>query len=98
VSKIVALVLVAVVLIALPGCLYANFTTPLDENLDKTQLGDKVGRSSFTSILWLFSWGDAGTQAAAKQGGLTTINHADREVEIILFFLYYKQTTILYGE
>ena len=93
-----ALVLLSVMLVVLPGCLYAHFTTPLDTDLDKTQLGSKVGRAEFQSILWLVAWGDAGTQAAAKQGGLTTINHADREVLSILFALYYKQTTILYGD
>ncbi|MBI1852709.1 MAG: hypothetical protein HYR85_20400 [Planctomycetes bacterium] len=97
-SKVFALVLVGVMLVALPGCLFAHFTTPLDTDLDKTQLGNKVGRSDFRSILWLVAWGDAGTQAAAKQGNISTINHADREVLSILFGLYYEQTTILYGD
>jgi hypothetical protein len=50
------------------------------------------------SVLWLIAWGDAGTAAAAKQGGLTTVNHMDRETLFVLFGLYSKSTTIVYGE
>jgi hypothetical protein len=49
-------------------------------------------------VLGLVAWGDAGTQAAAKQGGLTQINHADLETLIILAIVYHRETTILYGE
>lgn len=88
-----------VALLALtPGCLYTNIEGPLDTDLNKTQLGDKTGEASFQSVLWLTAWGDAGTQAAAKQGGITTINHADRKIYSILFGLYYKQTTVVYGD
>lgn len=90
-------------ILALPllatSCVYSRITVPLDEDIDNTVLGDKVGRSSYESVLWVAAWGDAGTQAAAEEGGISVIHHADQEILSILFgFLYFRQTTILYGE
>ncbi len=93
--KRVFLALLAVPLLS--GC-FINIKVPLDTDLDRTQLGDKVGESSAQSVLWLFYWGDAGTQAAARQGGITTITHADRQIFTILFGIYARQTTIVYGD
>jgi hypothetical protein len=64
--------LLGLVLLAAPlltGCIYSHITTPLDLDLDRTHLGDKVGTAEWQSVLGLVAWGDAGTQAAAKQGG-----------------------------
>jgi len=82
----------------LAGCLYSHVTAPLSTDMNKTSLGKKEGRASAHSVLWLVSWGDAGTAAAAKNGGLTTINHMDVEIRNILFGLYTKETTIVYGD
>lgn len=91
--------LIVVLLLALtPSCVYSSIQVPLDTDLNQTLLGDKVGESSFQSVMWVAAWGDAGTQAAAEQGGITTIRHADRKVYSILFGLYYKQTTVVYGD
>jgi hypothetical protein len=49
-------------------------------------------------VLWLVSWGDAGAAAAARNGGLTTINHMDVQIRNVLFGLYTKETTIVYGD
>ena len=90
-----------IALLAVPlltGCIYSHITTPLDLDLDRTHLGDKVGTAEWQSVLGLVAWGDAGTQAAAKQGGLTQINHADLETLVILAIVYHRETTILYGE
>ncbi len=84
-------------LLLLPGCLYSNVVLPLDKDLQETTLGDRIGKSSYQSILWLVAWGDAGTQAAARQGGLTMLRHMDVEILTVLFGLYYKETTIVYG-
>lgn len=81
-----------------PGCIYWNVTTPLDDNLDRTELGTKVGRASAYSVLWLVAWGDAGTQAAAEDGDISVIRHADSKTLAVLLFLYTKQTTIVYGD
>ncbi len=82
----------------LSGCVYYNVSRPLDTDLDETKLGSKVGRSQAQSILWLFAWGDAGTQAAAADGGITTIRHADRNQLLVLLGVYVRQTTIVYGD
>ncbi len=87
-------------LLALPllsGC-FINVKIPLDRDLDRTQLGTKVGEAHATSVLWLFFWGDAGTQAAAQQGGITTITHADQRIFSVLFGIYATDTTIVYGD
>ncbi len=90
--------LLALCLVSISGCVYSRITVPLDTNLDRTQMGSKIGRSQFKSVLLLFAWGDAGTQAAAQNGGLMTVRHADREILAILGLVYYRQTTIVYGD
>jgi hypothetical protein len=97
-KKIVLLVVVMLSLFVLSGCLYTNVLTPFDTDLNKTVLGQKQGRASMESVLWLVAWGDAGTAAAAKQGGITTVNHMDREILNVLFGFYTKTTTIVYGD
>ncbi|MBM4013708.1 MAG: hypothetical protein FJ293_01930 [Planctomycetes bacterium] len=90
--------LLGLALLALPGCVYAHIKSPLDEDLQVTKLGNKVGTASNHQILGLVAWGDASTQAAAKDGGITTLNHADEEWMSILWFVYGRQTTIVYGD
>ena len=98
--RVLGLLSLVLLLAILPGCIYAHVKIPLDTDLDQTKLGPQVkkGESSLQSFLWLFSWGDAGTQAAALDGGLSTVNHMDTETLSILGGLYLKQTTIVYGE
>ncbi len=95
-GKIPLAVIAAAFLLA--GCLYSHVTAPLSTDMNKTSMGKKEGRASAQSVLWLVSWGDAGVAAAAKNGGLTTVNHMDVEVRNILFGLYTKETTIVYGD
>lgn len=80
------------------GCVYADVTSPLDIDLNRTELGSKTGESSAHSVLWLVAWGDSGTKAAAEDGGLKQINHADRKVFSLLWGLYSRVTTVAYGE
>lgn len=82
----------------LTGCIYTNIRFPLDEDLWKTELGTKVGRSSNYSVLWLFAWGDAGVKAAAEQGDVKVINHMDMGIESYFFGAYIRRDTIVYGE
>jgi len=86
------------VLLLAPGCLYSNIKTSYDTDLDKTQLGSKTGEASITSILWLVSWGDAGVAAAAENGNLSVAYHMDMKILSVLFGLYSKQTTVVYGD
>ena len=97
--KIVNLIATVLVLMFLvTGCLYTHVVTPYDRNLDKTVLGQKTGKSSMHSVLWLVAWGDAGSAAAAKQGGITTMNHMDKEFLNYVFGIYTETTTIVYGD
>lgn len=91
-------VLVLALMFFVSGCVYTHVLTPYDTNLDKTVLGQKTGKSSTQSVLWLVAWGDASTSAAAKQGGLTVVNHMDREFLNVMFGIYTQSTTIVYGD
>jgi hypothetical protein len=80
------------------GCLYVNATYPLDTNMNETPLGTKTGTSTRYSVLWAVAWGDGGTHAAAKNGGLKVIHNADTRDEVYLFGAFAKRTTIVYGD
>lgn len=80
------------------GCAYSHIQGPLDTNFDNTVLGSKVGKSHTRSVLWLVAWGDGGTKAAAENGGITTITHADFEYYVYFFGVYTRVTTVVYGE
>jgi hypothetical protein len=95
-TMMAAVALAAVFLLG--GCVYTHVVTPFDTDLNKTVLGQKQGKASMESVLWLIAWGDAGTASAAKQGGITTVNHMDREFLNVIFGLYTKTTTIVYGD
>ena len=94
----ISLIVQFAIMFANSGCPYVNVKTPFDTDLDKTVLGKKVGKSSCHSILWLVAWGDCGTAAAAKNGEITVINHMDEQVINVLFGLYSRSTTIVYGD
>jgi hypothetical protein len=89
---------VLVVAFLVTGCLYTHVVTPYDTNLDKTVLGQKTGKATMYSVLGLVAWGDAGTATAAKQGGISTLNHMDKEFLNIIFGIYTETTTIVYGD
>jgi hypothetical protein len=88
--------LLAAVLMA--GCAYSHIQGPLDTNFDNTVLGSKIGKAHTRSVLWLFAWGNGGTKAAAEEGGITTITHADFEYRVFLLGIYTQVTTVVYGE
>ena len=80
------------------ACVFVDVKTPLDKNVRDTTIGPKMGVSTTHSVAWLFAWGDAGTAAAAKNGGISKISHLDARYYSILFGLYAKRETIAYGE
>jgi len=98
VKKVLKCLAIVALIGMLQGCIYAHVQHPLDTNFEETRLGSKIGHASSHSILWLVAWGDAGTQAAAEEGGLKVINHADTETTLILFGLYTEVTTVVYGD
>ncbi len=98
-KRMITLTVVALLsLVLVTGCVYTHIKTPFDFDLDKTTLGSKVGKAERQSVMWAAAWGDAGTAAAAKNGGITTINHMDLEMYSIFFGIYTKTTTIVYGD
>ena len=97
-KKYIGIIFLLMAALLLQGCAYSHIQGPLDTNFDSTVLGSKVGKSDIRSVLWLFSWGDGGTKAAAEEGGITTITHADFEYYIVLFGIYARVTTVVYGE
>lgn len=94
-SGIVVLLLISLLV---SGCVYSNIQRPLGTEFNKTELGTKTGQSSHYSVLWLFAWGDGGTKAAAEDGKITVIRHADTKLFFLLFGLYAKVTTVVYGD
>lgn len=58
----------------------------------------KVGTSSAKCILGVIAWGDASTETAAQNAGITKIHHADYEDTLILFGIYSEYAVIVYGE
>ena len=80
------------------ACVYLDVKTPLDTDVHDTTLGSKTGISKTQSVLWLFAWGDAGTAAAAKNGGITTVTHLDSRYFSVLFGAYTFRETIAYGD
>jgi hypothetical protein len=87
----------ALAALTLANC-YVSARIPLDRDLDRTALGSKVGRASAQSVLWGVAWGDAGIHAAALDGGLSSIHHADQELFVVLGGAYARLTTIVYGD
>lgn len=84
--------------VQLGGCAYMRVQRPLDEDFQETRLGSKVGKSYAYSILWLIAWGDAGTHAAAANGNIEVIHHADSEVLLWAGGAYTRLATIVYGD
>lgn len=72
--------------------------TPVDTAFDHTRIGDKVGTATARSVLGWFAWGDASIQEAARNGGLTRVDHVDAQMTNILFGIYQSDQTIAYGE
>lgn len=90
--------IITLLLITLCGCAYVHTRAPYDKNLNSTELGAKVGEASNHSLLWLVAWGDGSYAAAAKDGGIKVMKHADVEVVSVLFGAYVKRTILVYGD
>lgn len=97
-NQYIAIFCLALAVLLLQGCAYSHIQGPLDTNFDNTVLGPKTGKAHTQSVLWLFAWGDGGTQAAARAGGITTITHADFEYTFYLLGIYSRVSTVVYGE
>jgi hypothetical protein len=85
-------------LLVFSGCAYVNVKTPMDVDLNQTELGSKIGVAEAQSVMWLFAWGDASYAAAAANGGITTLRHADQEIFNLFFGLYVRWRVVVYGD
>lgn len=79
------------------GLFYANVSAPIDTNADNTPVSARSGESGTTSILGLFAFGDASVTTAARNGGLSTVNHVDYEYFHVLY-VYQTFTVRAYGD
>ena len=94
----IKLILYLLLAFSFNACIYLDVKTPLDKDVNQTEIGSKVGVSKSHSILWLVAWGDAGTAAAAEDGDITTISHLDVRYYSVFFGAYARRETIAYGE
>jgi hypothetical protein len=104
-----SLFIIAAMVLSLTGCLtapfvpptgmaFSQFDAPLDVDFQNTDMsGMKKGTAETMSILGLVAVGDASSQAAAQNGGITKIVHADYEYFNILGIVQ-KTTVIVYGK
>lgn len=97
-SWLMVLSLVMFGAVLMTGCAYLKVQRPLDTDYNQTELGTKEGRSASKSLLWLFAWGDGGIKAAAENGGINVIKYADQEYYLLLFGLYVRVSTVVYGD
>ena len=81
------------------GLFYSNATYPVTATgAEVKDLSDlKKGEASASSVLYLVEVGDAGVDAAAKNGGITKISHIDVN-ELTVFIFFRKLTVTVYGE
>ncbi len=79
------------------GCLFTDITIPEPVRGSMNEVGSKVGRAESVNILGLVATGDSSIVAAAKNGGITKIKTADRQVNSILS-IYTRITTVVTGE
>jgi len=76
---------------------FNSTSAPMNLNFDATELGPKQGKASATTIMGLFSFGDASIAQAARNGNIKTVKHADSDL-LNVFGIYASHTTIVYGE
>ena len=79
------------------GAVFNDTKAPLNVEVNNTKMGAKRGESSTVSILGLVAFGDGSIAAAAKDGRITTVQHADYEY-LNVIGVFQKYTTIVYGE
>jgi hypothetical protein len=87
------------------GGIYTSVTAPDPSSTIAMRTGEttpvgtsKKGVATATGILGAVATGDASIKAAMENGGITKVHHVDYQKDIVLFGLYQKLTTIVYGE
>ena len=108
-SSVLFVSAIAAMVLSLTGCIrapfvpptgvaFTQFGAPLDVDFQNTDMsGMKKGTAETISILGLFATGDASSKAAAENGQISKIVHADYEYFNILG-IFQKTTVIVYGK
>jgi len=80
------------------GWVYSQFKAPLSADLQgvKVDPNAKMGSAKVEAYLGIVATGDCSAAAAAKDGGIANITHADYEYFNVLG-LYQKFTVTVYG-
>ncbi len=94
----IKLAIILSTILVFSGCAYVHTKTPYDQNLNETELGSKVGTADLYSLFWAVAWGDASYEAAAKNGNIKVLKHADQEITEIFFGIYSHYRIIVYGD
>jgi hypothetical protein len=97
-KTVMVLLLIPAMALLLGSCAYVNTKTPYDLDLNNTDLGTKVGVAEAQSVLWLVAWGDASYEAAARNGNINVLKHADQEIYQILLGVYTRWRVVVYGD
>lgn len=79
------------------GIVYTEIQAPLDTDFNATPIPAKSGSAESMSILGLVATGDASAKAAANQGGIQKIEHADYYYFNVLGVIQ-RYRTVVYGE
>ena len=82
------------------GVIYTGVKTPM-ENLSvplSNTPGKKIGKASCNTYVWVVAVGDCSVKAAMENGSISKIHHVDTDIESILFGLYGRATTVVYGD
>ncbi len=96
------------VAVIMSGCVVAPFQPPMGSYTDisaplslehrQSRVESlRRGEASAHCVLGLVAWGDSGTQAAARQGGLKTVEYLDYKY-LNIIGIYQKATVYAYGE
>jgi len=81
------------------GGLYTRVEAPLDLNSQGGKgVGPRYGEASVHAVMGLWSTGDASVEAAARNGGISRINHVDYRYRSLLWGLVTEFTTVVRGE
>lgn len=79
------------------GGIYTEYTAPLTAEVQGQGVVTKSGQASTGAVLGLFAWGDCGLDAAARNGGLTTIEYCDYSYLNVVLGIYQTFTVTAYG-
>jgi hypothetical protein len=77
------------------GMVYSDFDAPLGAG--PRDSGSKTGMSSVTAILGIISTGDGSVDAAARDGGISTVKGVDYHFTNVLG-VYQRYTTVVHGD